>query len=64
MVGNMVGSSLSMAPSLVVGQLCNVVDLDGPTFLAHDREPAVAYSQGCITAGAVQWGMLASLVGH
>jgi len=37
MVGNMMGSSLSMAPSLVVGQLCDIVDLDGPSFLAADR---------------------------
>src|SRR6185503_5846005 len=27
MVGNMMGSSLSMAPSMVVGQLCDIVDL-------------------------------------
>ena len=30
MVGNMVGTSLAMAPSFVLGQLCDVVDLDGP----------------------------------
>jgi len=58
MVGNMMGSSLSMAPSLVVGQLCDVVDLDGPTFLANDREPGIAYSDGRIAAGAVEWGLL------
>ena len=39
MVGNMVGSSLAMAPSFVLGQLCDVVDLDGPTFLKHDPAP-------------------------
>ena len=37
MVGNMVGSSLAMAPAFVLGQLCDVVDLDGPIFLAKDR---------------------------
>jgi len=58
MVGNMVGSSLSMAPSLVVGQLCDVVDLDGPTFLANDREPAIAYGDGHISIGAMAWGLL------
>jgi len=48
MVGNMMGSSLAMAPAFVLGQLCDVVDLDGPTFLAHDRTPAVSYSGGMI----------------
>src|SRR4029077_11768301 len=48
MVGNMMGSSLAMAPSFIVGQLCDVVDLDGPTFLKRDRTPAVTYSDGLI----------------
>lgn len=43
MVGNMISTSLAMAPAFVVGQLCDVVDLDGPTFLDQDREPSVAY---------------------
>ena len=64
MVGNMMGSSLSMAPSLVVGQLCDVVDLDGPTFLASDRPGAVAYSAGQIGAGGVEWGLLATPAHH
>ena len=33
MVGNMVGTSLAMAPAFILGQLCDFVDLDGPTFL-------------------------------
>ena len=41
MVGNMVGTSLAMAPAFVLGQLCDIVDLDGPTFLAEDRSPSV-----------------------
>ena len=60
MVGNMMGSSLSMAPSLVVGQLCDVVDLDGPTFLASDRPGAVAYAEGRIGAGTTDCGLLAT----
>lgn len=56
MVGNMMGSSLAMAPSFVLGQLCDVVDLDGPTFLSHDRTPAVTYSQGMIWADEAIWG--------
>ena len=56
MVGNMVGSSLAMAPAFVLGQGCDIVDLDGPTFLAEDRTPSVVYSAGTITAGAEVWG--------
>jgi len=56
MVGNMVGSSLAMAPAFLVGQLCDVVDLDGPTFLAQDRTPGVTYSQGTIWCDEQVWG--------
>jgi L-Ala-D/L-Glu epimerase len=56
MVGNMTGSSLAMAPSFVLGQLCDVVDLDGPTFLARDRTPGVTYRQGFIWADEAIWG--------
>jgi L-Ala-D/L-Glu epimerase len=38
MVGNMMGTSLGMAPAYLVSQLCKVVDLDGPVFL-KDRSP-------------------------
>lgn len=43
MVSNMVGTSLGMAPALVVGALCDVVDLDGPLLLARDRAPSLTY---------------------
>jgi len=56
MVGNMMGSSLAMAPSFVLGQLCDVVDLDGPTFLARDRTPGVTYAEGTIWADEAIWG--------
>jgi len=56
MVGNMVGSSLAMAPAFVLGQGCDIVDLDGPTFLAEDRQPSVVYEAGTIIAGAEVWG--------
>jgi L-alanine-DL-glutamate epimerase-like enolase superfamily enzyme len=56
MVGNMTGSSLAMAPSFVLGQLCDVVDLDGPTFLVRDRTPGVTYRQGFIWADEAIWG--------
>ena len=56
MVGNMMGSSLSMAPSYLVGQLCDIVDLDGPTFLACDRSPSVLYRDGMIECPPEVWG--------
>lgn len=56
MVGNMMGTSLAMVPSYLLGQLCDVVDLDGPTFLQRDREPGVAYGNGHITAPPGIWG--------
>jgi L-alanine-DL-glutamate epimerase-like enolase superfamily enzyme len=56
MVGNMVGSSLAMAPAFVLAQLCDFVDLDGPTFLAEDVRPAVTYEQGRIWCGESVWG--------
>lgn len=56
MVGNMCGTSLAMAPACVLGQLCDVVDLDGPMLLARDRQPSVTYSQGRIGGGDKVWG--------
>jgi L-alanine-DL-glutamate epimerase-like enolase superfamily enzyme len=56
MVGNMMGTSLGMAPAFLVGQLCKVVDLDGPIFLKSDRPNAVQYSDGLITCPQRLWG--------
>ena len=56
MVGNMSGSSLAMAPAFVVGQLCDVVDLDGPTFLTTDRNPSASYEDGKIWCPESLWG--------
>ncbi|HEX5182234.1 MAG TPA: dipeptide epimerase [Allosphingosinicella sp.] len=56
MVGNMVGTSLAMAPAFLLGQLCDVVDLDGPTFLAADRTPGVVYRGGLIDCPPDVWG--------
>ncbi len=46
MVGNMMGSSLSMAPSYVIGQFCQFVDIDGPLLLKRDIEHALNYRDG------------------
>ena len=43
MVGNMTGSSLSMAPAYVIGQFCSFVDLDGPLLLDSDIEHGLPY---------------------
>ncbi len=43
MVGCMVGTSLAMAPAVLVAQGAKVVDLDGPLLLAEDRDPALKY---------------------
>ena len=43
MVGCMVGSSLAMAPALLVAQDADFVDLDGPLLLAEDRHPGLNY---------------------
>jgi L-Ala-D/L-Glu epimerase len=56
MVGNMVGTSLAMAPAFVLGQLCDVVDLDGPIFLAKDRTPSMTYTNGNAWSGEDVWG--------
>jgi L-alanine-DL-glutamate epimerase-like enolase superfamily enzyme len=43
MVGCMVGTSLSMAPAMLVAQRAAVVDLDGPLLLAGDRAHGLHY---------------------
>jgi L-Ala-D/L-Glu epimerase len=60
MVGNMVGTSLAMAPAFIVGQQCDVVDLDGPTFLSEDRQPSCQYRDGTIWCPDEVWGSAAA----
>jgi L-alanine-DL-glutamate epimerase-like enolase superfamily enzyme len=43
MVGCMIGSSLAMAPAVLVAQKASVVDLDAPLLLASDRQPGLRY---------------------
>jgi len=56
MVGNMVGTSLAMAPAFLLGQLCDIVDLDGPVLLSRDRSDRVSYANGAIDCGPAVWG--------
>lgn len=56
MVGNMVGTSLSVGPAFLLGQLCDFVDLDGPIHLAGDRKPSVHYADGYLHCPVEVWG--------
>lgn len=50
MVGCMGGSSLSMAPAFTVGQLSDVVDLDGPLVATSDVPHAIRYDGSHMSA--------------
>lgn len=50
MVGNMTGTSLSMAPSHVLGQFCRFVDIDGPLLLASDISGGLDYLPGGVVS--------------
>jgi len=57
MVGCMVGSSLAMAPAVLVAQGALYTDLDGPLLLAEDRVPPLTYDpRGVHPAQHVLWG--------
>jgi len=43
MVGCMIGTSLAMAPAMLLAQCAQVVDLDAPLLLAQDRSPGLRY---------------------
>jgi L-alanine-DL-glutamate epimerase-like enolase superfamily enzyme len=64
MVGNMVGTSWAMAPAFVLGQLCDIVDLDGPVVLESDRKPHISYRAGRVTCPDAVWGAPAEPLGH
>jgi hypothetical protein len=53
----MAGTSLAMAPGMVVGQLAEFVDLDGPLLHAADREHGITYERGLMQLpAAALWG--------
>jgi len=57
MVGNMMGTSLAMAPGFVVGCLCDFVDIDGPVLLAQDWPNGLGYEAGRVDPPRpVLWG--------
>jgi L-alanine-DL-glutamate epimerase-like enolase superfamily enzyme len=48
MAGCMVGTSLAMAPAILIGQGAAFVDLDGPLLLAQDRAPGLRYEDSTV----------------
>ncbi|MEL0628494.1 N-acetyl-D-Glu racemase DgcA [Psychromonas aquatilis] len=46
MVGCMLGSSLAMSAALPIAAQCELVDVDGPIWLAVDSTPYLTYQQG------------------
>ena len=48
MVGCMIGTSLAMAPGILVAQEAAIVDLDGPLLLAEDRAPGLSFTGSII----------------
>jgi L-alanine-DL-glutamate epimerase-like enolase superfamily enzyme len=48
MVGCMVGTSLAMAPAMVLAGLADVLDLDGPLWLASDRASPLRFERGIV----------------
>ena len=57
MVGNMLGSSLAMAPSFVIAQKCRYVDIDGPLLQSEDCDHAMIYKDGQVSVFTPElWG--------
>ena len=57
MVGCMVGTSLAMAPAVLLAQGADFVDLDGPLLLARDRKPGLVYAdRWCQPPEPALWG--------
>ncbi len=57
MVGCMIGSSLAMAPAVLVAQGAAFTDLDGPLLLAEDRTPPLTFdTAGVHPPAPALWG--------
>lgn len=57
MIGCMVATSLGIAPAMLLAGEAKIVDLDGPLWLAHDREPGLKFADGWIyPPDAALWG--------
>jgi L-Ala-D/L-Glu epimerase / N-acetyl-D-glutamate racemase len=57
MVGCMIGTSLAMAPAVLVAQGADFVDLDGPLLIGRDRDPGLRYEGSLLhPPGPDLWG--------
>ena len=57
MIGCMVGTSLAMAPAMLLACVAEFVDLDGPLLLKKDREPGLKFEGGLVYPPEAQlWG--------
>lgn len=57
MVGCMVGTSLAMAPAMLIARYAEYVDLDGPLLLERDRSPGLMFSGATISPPSANvWG--------
>lgn len=57
MVGCMIGTSLSAAPSWWLAQSAEVVDIDGPTWLSNDVENPLTFNKGQVSLPSSRlWG--------
>ncbi|MCY0095444.1 N-acetyl-D-Glu racemase DgcA [Hoeflea ulvae] len=57
MIGCMVGTSLAMAPAVLLAQDADWVDLDGPLLLARDRSPGLVYAGSLVSPPSAElWG--------
>jgi L-Ala-D/L-Glu epimerase / N-acetyl-D-glutamate racemase len=48
MVGCMLGTSLAMAPAVLIAQQADYVDLDGPLLLSKDRTPGLRFEESIL----------------
>ncbi|RVB60459.1 dipeptide epimerase, partial [Mesorhizobium sp. M7A.F.Ca.CA.004.06.1.1] len=52
-----IGTSLAMAPAVLLAQHADFVDLDGPLLLARDRVPGLVYQGSLVSPPEVAlWG--------
>lgn len=57
MIGCMLGTSLAMAPAMLIAPHCHFVDLDAPLLIGGDRSPCLDYRSGRIgPPPAALWG--------
>ncbi|MAM11186.1 MAG: dipeptide epimerase, partial [Rhizobiaceae bacterium] len=57
MTGCMLGTSLAMAPAMLVADGAPFVDLDGPLLLASDRDPPIRFEGSVMhPADPALWG--------